>query len=771
MLQHRIEEHIPKNIEIKLYNPFKRKINNAQIRKQYLMNHSQLEKIKNSILYSKKQFFSTGFCAIIYYIFIDKHECIYIANFDFQLDKNRPIEYFNANKNITPYKGHNFHQEKAFVDRLIESGKVVVLEEYISRKRNFDEQHCSTNFEKKMIITRYNHLDITWIENFSQRYSFEIIIIDKKYKYPNVGRESGTILKYIIDNYYNLPTVMFFCQEGLNRLNEHCEKNHPWLPLDYYAKCTENEIIGHLRKILNEKNDWIGGGDVGKFKTISSFMKHFGLSQKFDYYLRCNNFAIGRNVILMQPQEFYKNLYTNSELSEKVNPNTAYFFEALNINVFTQNISVGETELIKDKTNVKQRTVIGRGKEEMNEFVGIKLKFNFIKQKFPFEHVIVDNFFPMTVLYETQKIFENRHDFKHLDKKKFPKRYIKKIENKRLLHYLDTIKHALVATHKNSLKKRKLPTNAEVYCWNECMYCIDDIDYKIYKHSDIMKKCLTCVIYINGKGSSTSLHDSYDSNITVETPNTPNTALTFVPMPNETIHSVASTEHERNTIQCWLEFDPSLNELNKFKESSTIIIGNSPNIFNYQYGSKIDKYEYVIRFNEFKIAGFEHYIGTKTTHWVVNCGSIKSVLKSKKYIISKKISIILILHYENETQYKSLVNKYHKNIKQARKELGKIFTIIPKKFLMCEKQYNNSKIFHCTTGLRLLMLLNTFINPLNTKIYGFDCLKDTRNLHYFEKCERTDMNDEKYKKHSSDLEENILKNIISNSSIKVLESN
>ena len=127
MLQDRIEAHLDQNIDIKLYNPLERNIRNPHVRKRFLLDHSKLNKIKDYIKYSKKQCFSTGFCAIIYYLFIEKRDSIMIANFDFQLDKTRQVEYFT--RNAKPYKGHNFRQEKKFVDKWKLDGKMSELED------------------------------------------------------------------------------------------------------------------------------------------------------------------------------------------------------------------------------------------------------------------------------------------------------------------------------------------------------------------------------------------------------------------------------------------------------------------------------------------------------------------------------------------------------------------------------------------------------------------------------------------------------------------
>lgn len=55
-----------------------------------------------------------------------------------------------------------------------------------------------------------------------------------------------------------------------------------------------------------------------------------------------------------------------------------------------------------------------------------------------------------------------------------------------------------------------------------------------------------------------------------------------------------------------LNFDDSL---------SYLVIGNGPSLLENKWGDKINSYDEVIRFNRFKIKGFEKYVGTKTTIW------------------------------------------------------------------------------------------------------------------------------------------------------------
>jgi hypothetical protein len=68
---------------------------------------------------------STGFFAILYYLFYLNYQHIYITNFDFQLCADRPIEYFN--NYAKPDQDHDFKYEKELVFKLISEGYITFI--------------------------------------------------------------------------------------------------------------------------------------------------------------------------------------------------------------------------------------------------------------------------------------------------------------------------------------------------------------------------------------------------------------------------------------------------------------------------------------------------------------------------------------------------------------------------------------------------------------------------------------------------------------------
>ena len=54
------------------------------------------------------------------------------------------------------------------------------------------------------------------------------------------------------------------------------------------------------------------------------------------------------------------------------------------------------------------------------------------------------------------------------------------------------------------------------------------------------------------------------------------------------------------------------------KGHSTIVIGGSPNILNYEYGSEIDTFDKIIRLNSCVTENFEKHVGSKTNIWATS---------------------------------------------------------------------------------------------------------------------------------------------------------
>jgi len=79
--------------------------------------------------------------------------------------------------------------------------------------------------------------------------------------YPNIGSNGGTYLKYIIDNYYNLPEYIIFTQENLDK---------------YVYPNNTSLSYQELNNIMNETKDY-------NFKHISKIMVSLTENDLYDY--------------------------------------------------------------------------------------------------------------------------------------------------------------------------------------------------------------------------------------------------------------------------------------------------------------------------------------------------------------------------------------------------------------------------------------------------------------------------------------------------------
>jgi hypothetical protein len=49
-----------------------------------------------------------------------------------------------------------------------------------------------------------------------------------------------------------------------------------------------------------------------------------------------------------------------------------------------------------------------------------------------------------------------------------------------------------------------------------------------------------------------------------------------------------------------------------------ILVGNGPSVLNHNIGDSINQFDTVVRFNNFVVHGFEHFVGKKTDVWARN---------------------------------------------------------------------------------------------------------------------------------------------------------
>jgi hypothetical protein len=172
-----------------------------------------------------------------------------------------------------------------------------------------------------IVVARYKE-DTSWLDGY--RY----VKIYNKYSgtnlLPNIGRESHTYLHYIIENYDNLPDVVFFTQGSIGEHNSR--------PIEYYINIKEDisETYWSQERNKDEKFRVIEYGDSLIYPANEDFLSWFKKHIKSDigdvhkWYVGAI-FSVKKNKILTRSKKFYEDLI--SQIPDHPNPEIGHFFE------------------------------------------------------------------------------------------------------------------------------------------------------------------------------------------------------------------------------------------------------------------------------------------------------------------------------------------------------------------------------------------------------------------------------------------------------------
>ncbi len=175
-----------------------------------------------------------------------------------------------------------------------------------------------------IVVARYKE-DISWLDGYKH------VKIYNKHSgpniLPNIGKESHTYLQYIIENYYNLPEIVFFTQ---GTISDHTQRD-----VSYFINIKENhstELLidkdvmrdldenGHTLDRENATRGNLGFQDWFK-KNINNDVSDFDNLKWFVHAI----FSVRRHKIESRPIEYYKNLILQIQPTQ--NPEEGYFFE------------------------------------------------------------------------------------------------------------------------------------------------------------------------------------------------------------------------------------------------------------------------------------------------------------------------------------------------------------------------------------------------------------------------------------------------------------
>ena len=198
---------------------------------------------------------------------------------------------------------------------------------------------------------------------------------------------------------------------------------------------------------------------------------------------------------------------------------------------------------------------------------------------------------------------------------------------------------------------------------------------------------------------------------------------------------------------------------NEFKDKSICTVGNAPSILHKENGKLIDSHDYVIRFNRYDVENYTKNTGKKTDIWVTNFDTITHTSQEHKFSTTSKVYILGA--YQD---FDGTFNKFEPYVTKFLKYQNTSF--VSKQHLKDIENFNRTKYIF-TSGLVTIISLIEFCNIPKLYITGFDFLKNKRDLHYFEKCERVDL-ESKHRKHDSDVEKQIVEEYIRNGRITII---
>jgi hypothetical protein len=185
-----------------------------------------------------------------------------------------------------------------------------------------------------IVVSRYKK-NTDWVEKFKLRYSnIDVKIYDKEnpnnpYNVPiNKGNEASVYLKYILDNYDNLPDKIFFIHD------------------DEYSWHHSGSIVDLLQEAINMNLPYYNVNDRGYFDSdVTNHEEYLNILNWWKRYLqpycpieklpnsnwfygyRCSaQFLVDKSIILKYPRIFYQELY-NWILDGDYGKLSGYYFE------------------------------------------------------------------------------------------------------------------------------------------------------------------------------------------------------------------------------------------------------------------------------------------------------------------------------------------------------------------------------------------------------------------------------------------------------------
>ena len=176
-----------------------------------------------------------------------------------------------------------------------------------------------------------------------------------------------------------------------------------------------------------------------------------------------------------------------------------------------------------------------------------------------------------------------------------------------------------------------------------------------------------------------------------------------------------------------------------------ILVGSSSKVLDRKHGEFIDKFEHVVRFNSYKIEGYEDYVGSKEKIWASNLGLTQHKKTAEKYL--KSNDYIWYVGSNPVTEF-----KIEKSLLALKQVLSKQYVVESLNFgvenFINEIKHNFTDEALCfergkirvgkdqkyaTTGLRAILKAIERFGLVYTHGFTFyqECNRNLKNSHYY----------------------------------------
>ena len=187
----------------------------------------------------------------------------------------------------------------------------------------------------------------------------------------------------------------------------------------------------------------------------------------------------------------------------------------------------------------------------------------------------------------------------------------------------------------------------------------------------------------------------------------------------------------------------STRNINKFSSKRVLVVGNAP-YEKKNMGKDIDKFDIVVRFNNYPISGYEKHIGSKTDIWCLSDATYtknKPLVRERKHI--KKKYIVTPDFYKEKLE----------SINDSEFE-----KLLEKRDIDVPKDYDFGKSWPSTGLLTLFYLMKKYDDITIFCFNGFD--KTKKSIHFYENLQQWG--------HKSDIERYVIEKLVKEGNVKRL---